>query len=192
MFLLFGETVKVKVINDGVFDCPICKSQQTYINIQEKDYFTLMFIPTFPTSVHAEYWLCRNCKNTFDPNYLEQPAYFSGLQMIYAYLINQYGYSLCSTKAKQLYFEITSFEWQQEAMKSALVNIGDWDTLVKRLKQHKVTIDYSGRCEIIAGVIQLIFSMEKDSYESRVQINLLGSYLDVDSVFIDQVIRNYQ
>ncbi len=112
--------------------------------------------------------------------------------MFYAHLINQYGYSLYSTKAKQLYLEITSFEWQQEAMKSALVNISDWDTLVKRLKQHKVTIDYSGRCEIIAGVIQLIFSMEKDTYESRVQINLLGSYLEVDSVFIDQVIRNYQ
>jgi hypothetical protein len=191
MIFLFGEKIKASVTLTGEFKCSICRSEQRFSDIQEKGYFTFMFVPTFPTSVHAEYRFCHQCENTFDIDFLTQPAYVSILQMILSYLINQYRTEQAKQQAIDLHERATGLEWDQEHLVLALSQIADWDALVKLIKRHKKSTDYSNRIKIISAVIEYMANIETIEYESRVQINMLASHLEIDPQYVSKVLHAF-
>ena len=55
----------------GHFHCPQCQSEQPYRHVRVATYFTLYFIPLFPTQEHGQYVRCERCTSTFRDEVLE-------------------------------------------------------------------------------------------------------------------------
>jgi hypothetical protein len=189
VIFLFGEKIKASIVKEGTFNCPICHSQQSYSDVQEKGYFTLMFIPTFPISVHAQYRLCHQCQNSYDIDFLDQPAYVSLLQMVLSYLLNQYGTQHAKTIAAEIHQDETSLEWSQEKIQEAVTEVKNWETLVKCIKRHRKNANYESRCKVLIGVVAFIAKIEPINYESRVQINMIASHLEIDPLDVNQIVN---
>lgn len=70
-FIVWGSTNKEQVLERGRFFCPSCASTQPYHLVRIRRFFTLYFVPLFPTSTLAEYAACRGCERSFDPQILD-------------------------------------------------------------------------------------------------------------------------
>ena len=54
----------------GQFNCPVCAQQHSYQQKRVRRFFTLYFIPLFPTSTLGQFVECSTCKGTFEPSVL--------------------------------------------------------------------------------------------------------------------------
>ncbi|HWE36739.1 MAG TPA: zinc-ribbon domain-containing protein [Isosphaeraceae bacterium] len=62
MFILvWGSRVRVIDLGSGDFHCPECDQSRTYSHRRVARYFTLFWIPLFPTANLGEYVECRTC-----------------------------------------------------------------------------------------------------------------------------------
>ena len=57
-------------MQSGQFYCPRCATLRPYDLLRVSKYFTLYFIPLFPTSTLGEYVECKVCFTTFKPEVL--------------------------------------------------------------------------------------------------------------------------
>ena len=69
--IFWGSKARTFIESDGNFYCPECDDYKAYEFKKVKKYFTLYFIPLFPTSDLGEYIECGECKSTFKENVLE-------------------------------------------------------------------------------------------------------------------------
>jgi len=180
MFFVFGEQIVPKVMEEGSFECPVCGCRQDYLHIQEKSYFTLMFIRTFPLTVRADYLLCKQCENSFDPDNKSQAAFVSGIQMAFAFLISQYSADEATIVARDVHQSFCGIEWAANELKAALSAIYDWSSFQKRIKQHSAFVNYQGRLKVIEACLNLLHSVSHMTHDDRVLINMIGSALEVD------------
>jgi hypothetical protein len=65
--IIWGTEARDKQITTGVFHCPACHASSAYSHQRVAQYFTLYFIPLFPTSTLAEYVRCMRCSSEFQP-----------------------------------------------------------------------------------------------------------------------------
>ena len=65
--IIWGSKAKERTVGGGVFFCPGCRLDAAYQSIRVSRYFTLYFIPLFPTSTLGEYVKCNSCSSTFNP-----------------------------------------------------------------------------------------------------------------------------
>jgi hypothetical protein len=63
--IIWGSKAKESQIGMGTFFCPHCMIESPYAHMRVSRYFTLYFIPLFPTSALAEYVRCGTCKAQF-------------------------------------------------------------------------------------------------------------------------------
>lgn len=70
MFIIFGASEKGERVGGGQFQCPVCKTTQSYVLMQGRRYFSLFFIPVVPLDRTGEYVVCDGCKSKFDPRVL--------------------------------------------------------------------------------------------------------------------------
>lgn len=62
MFFIFGIGPKTIKTNKGQFLCPVCKSDSAYEVKQQRNYFSLFFIPLIPLSKAKQgQVVCLNC-----------------------------------------------------------------------------------------------------------------------------------
>lgn len=62
MFFIFGIEPKTIKTNKGQFLCPVCKSDSAYEVKQQRNYFSLFFIPLIPLSKAKQgQVVCLNC-----------------------------------------------------------------------------------------------------------------------------------
>ena len=62
MFFIFGVGPKTKVIEKSQFSCPVCRSRTQYELKQQRNYFSLFFIPLIPLSkAKASLVKCLHC-----------------------------------------------------------------------------------------------------------------------------------
>ena len=71
MLFIWGFKGIRKRLSDGQFYCPDCGDYRQYILFMVRRWFTLYFIPLFPTSKLGEYVECQTCKSTFNERVLE-------------------------------------------------------------------------------------------------------------------------
>lgn len=71
MFIIWGSRNRERKINNGNFNCPDCGARRQYEHKQVKSWFTLYWIPIFPTGTLAEYIQCNTCSNAYDVGVLE-------------------------------------------------------------------------------------------------------------------------
>lgn len=69
--LIWGSKARTKTEDQGEFYCPECKDYKDYETKRVKKYFTIYFIPTFPTDDLGEYVECQTCESTFNKSILE-------------------------------------------------------------------------------------------------------------------------
>lgn len=68
--IIWGSRVRTKTIGQGNFYCPKCREQRAYLHKQAARYFTLYFIPLFPTQQLGEMIECQTCKVAFETGVL--------------------------------------------------------------------------------------------------------------------------
>lgn len=68
--IIWGSKGITGTTAQGNFNCPVCSSSQPYEQKRVRRFFTLYFIPIFPTSTLGEYVECRRCQGTFEPGIL--------------------------------------------------------------------------------------------------------------------------
>ena len=74
LLILFGTKDRRKVVTDGQFICPKCGVEKEYEVISVREWFTLFFIPIFPTANNEEreeFVECKACKSAYDIDVLE-------------------------------------------------------------------------------------------------------------------------
>ena len=61
IMIIWGSKAKESQIASGTFFCPNCMADSPYSHMRVSRYFTLYFIPLFPTSTLGEYVRCCSC-----------------------------------------------------------------------------------------------------------------------------------
>lgn len=69
-FIIWGSRNRVSVVGRGEFWCPNCGKRHPYVHKRAKRWFTLYFIPVFPTQDLGEFVECEECHMTFRPEVL--------------------------------------------------------------------------------------------------------------------------
>ncbi len=68
--IIWGSKPITGTLGAGNFNCPVCTRNQQYDQKRVRRFFTLYFIPLFPTSTLGQYVECRSCQGTFEPGIL--------------------------------------------------------------------------------------------------------------------------
>ena len=73
LLILFGTKDRREMIAEGQFVCPKCGVERDYEVISIKEWFTLFFVPVFPTANNEEreeFVECKTCKKAYDVDVL--------------------------------------------------------------------------------------------------------------------------
>jgi hypothetical protein len=68
--IIWGSTGKEKTIASTQIYCPQCRNHAPASHVRVSRYFTLYFIPLFPTETLGEYVRCQQCQGQFNTNVL--------------------------------------------------------------------------------------------------------------------------
>jgi hypothetical protein len=69
--IIWGSKGKETILETGDFHCPQCGTGRKYQRVKLQRYFTLYFIPLFPTKDLAEYVKCAFCQRAYDFDVLQ-------------------------------------------------------------------------------------------------------------------------
>ena len=69
--IIWGSCSKEKTIERHEFFCPKCRDDSIGEHVRVSRYFTLYFIPLFPTSTLGEYIRCDHCDGEFNTTVLD-------------------------------------------------------------------------------------------------------------------------
>jgi hypothetical protein len=69
--IIWGSKGKEKLLSEGLFFCPKCRTDRSYKQKRVSKYFTFYFIPLFETKNLGEFVECQVCKSGYDPKILE-------------------------------------------------------------------------------------------------------------------------
>ena len=69
--IIWGTRGQENVAGQGQFWCPGCSQSVPYVHKKIQRYFTLYFIPLFPTSTVAEFIECQYCRGKFQLGVLQ-------------------------------------------------------------------------------------------------------------------------
>jgi hypothetical protein len=70
MFIIWGNRTRTTEIGMGQFTCPLCRTMQIYTRKRITQYFTLYFIPLFPTGTVGDVVQCKKCLRNWKPEVL--------------------------------------------------------------------------------------------------------------------------
>ncbi len=69
--IIWGSRAKESVVGPTEFFCPRCRTEVPGEHVRVSSYFTLYFIPLFPTSTLGEYVRCDECQGEFNMSVLD-------------------------------------------------------------------------------------------------------------------------
>ncbi|WP_435276190.1 hypothetical protein ACMAZF_04035 [Psychrobium sp. nBUS_13] len=200
MFILMGETEKVAPVEQGNFDCPTCKSQQTYAHHQSTAYFTVFGISVAKLNSLANYVICQQCHCCFDPQILDKPSQHSQaldhmvLFRVLNYLLSGYGDTIHSRqRLQQIYQETTSNEKSNIDIdnEQSIINSGSAPTL-PFLTQYKHLLSLEKKHQIVVAAFSFADGSCLMEHHDRVRLNTIGSSLDLSLPEIEYLIVNNQ
>lgn len=74
MLFIWGFRARFKTIREGLFHCPVCKSDQAFRERSARRWFTFFFIPIIPLKELGTVIECQNCEKQFDEEVLGIPT----------------------------------------------------------------------------------------------------------------------
>ncbi|MGB0897907.1 MAG: hypothetical protein ACPGSN_01565 [Psychrobium sp.] len=200
MFILMGETEKVAPVEQGDFNCPTCKSKQTYAHHQSTAYFTVFGISVAKLNSLANYLICQQCHCCFDPQILHKPSqHLQALDHVVLfrvlnYLLSGYGDTIHSRqRLQQIYQEATSSEKSNTDIdhEQSIINSGSAPTL-PFLTQYKHLLSLEKKHQIVVAAFQFANGSCLMEHHDRVRLNTIGSSLDLSLPEIEYLIVNNQ
>lgn len=69
--IIWGSKAKQHTVGNGNFFCPQCRQDAAFQHLRVSRYFTLYFIPLFPTSTLGEAIQCNHCGGQFNTSILQ-------------------------------------------------------------------------------------------------------------------------
>jgi len=69
--IIWGWRTLTSTVFRGSFFCPECAQQRAYSRRRMRRFFTLYFIPLFPTKTLGEYIECDACKSAYKDKILD-------------------------------------------------------------------------------------------------------------------------
>ena len=67
LLIVFGISSKQKAKPAGTFQCPVCRTRRTYVELRRSRRFTLFFVPVLPLgSSRLGRVVCATCGSEFD------------------------------------------------------------------------------------------------------------------------------
>ncbi|NDJ78573.1 MAG: zinc-ribbon domain-containing protein [Chloroflexi bacterium] len=69
--IIFGSSLRHKVLAEGEFFCPNCKTRRAYKHKRASRFFSVYFIPVVPIGKAGEYVECQGCGLKFETAVLE-------------------------------------------------------------------------------------------------------------------------
>jgi hypothetical protein len=72
--LIFGVRVRWKTLAEGMFHCPNCGVDRSFLRRSARRWFTLFVIPIVPMKVLGEFVECSECHTRFQPSVLDTPT----------------------------------------------------------------------------------------------------------------------
>jgi hypothetical protein len=73
-FIVWGSKIIEKKLGQGVFFCPDCYKETTYSHIKLQKWFTLYWIPLFPTKTLDTVVKCDKCTTMYKERILDIQA----------------------------------------------------------------------------------------------------------------------
>ncbi|HEY3873266.1 MAG TPA: TerB family tellurite resistance protein [Actinocrinis sp.] len=73
-FIIWGFRTRFKTIMTGTFFCPRCGGDRPFEKRMAKRWFTLYYIPLFPTKELGEQIKCGVCNTSYNPTVLNRPT----------------------------------------------------------------------------------------------------------------------
>lgn len=70
--IIFGWRSRTSIESTGTFDCPVCQQNQPHAITRSRPWFTLFFIPIFPTGGGSSSLVCGGCQSVLDPDRMYQ------------------------------------------------------------------------------------------------------------------------
>lgn len=88
-FIIWGSRGLTSTVESGQFYCPNCDADVDYDLKQVRPYFTLFFIPIFPTGEGQRYVQCAQCQQMFVERVLAMRPGVATAETLFAQLENE-------------------------------------------------------------------------------------------------------
>ncbi|GLP96180.1 zinc-ribbon domain-containing protein [Paraferrimonas sedimenticola] len=192
MLFLLGEKIVSKTEPVGTFDCPICKGSKRVLKVEDKSYFTLFLIRTFPLDTVAEYTHCEGCGHAFASKDASEPSYFEPLKTIIAYLVAGFGLEENIETVSAIYTVSTGKDISRQELYSAMAAIQQNNQLHEDLKQDAKSLSWVDKVSMIEAAYLVVFTAGEVNYEERLQVNLLANALGIGIEGVNEIIKGLQ
>jgi len=121
MFIIYGTRGNFSDLSRGEFDCPHCRNHTSYRLREVKRYFTLFFLPIFPTGSGLRFVECDSCGSQFNEAVLKSsPATPQDDELLLLVAVRQLRDGLSVEEVRD---QLTEAGEHREKMESLLVKM---------------------------------------------------------------------
>jgi len=190
MLFFIGEQTVTRIVDEGIFACPVCAKEQPYQRFVETSYFTLLSIRLLPLRNLADYHQCGSCGNAFHPSELNEPAYQKGVRRVLEYIIVGYDMSDHQDSAQEIFLKLCDRPFKQEEIdrEISIIEKGEEDVF-SFLKKLAFRVNVRGKQQIIEAAFLMTYACCEIQHDDRLRINMMGSALGVSLAFVEAVIN---
>lgn len=196
MFVLMGETEKTSPVQHGLFNCPICQSQQHYSHHHSTAYFTIFGISVAQLNTLSDYLSCDECSSCFSPQILDNPQAFSDATdhrlflRVLCYLLSGYGDTVQSrNRLLDIYRVVTSqIKTPSDVTQELTIIESGHSPTLPFLTQHSHLVSAAKKHQLVIAAYQFANGSCLMEHHDRVRINTIGSSLGLSLPEIEYLI----
>ncbi len=188
MIILLGEKIVARVKSSGEFNCPVCTSHNGYKRIEERNYFTVLFLPVYPLGVVADYVQCDKCGYSFAPNSQFIAGHFEGIRLVIAYLLLGYGLDAREETAIEIYELVTDQLWPKGELHALVNQISRGLDVISQLQTIAFNLNAQGAWKVVEAAYLMTYACCEIQYRDRLRVNQIGAALGVSLAEINQLV----
>jgi len=190
MFFLFGEQIRIKLLGEGRFDCPVCGDTQQYRRLAEVNYFTLFLLPIAPISRLADYCQCAGCGSSFDPDGHLEPAYLGGVRRALVYIMMGYRMDDHKGTVRELWQKLTGAAIDDSEIEMEMKDIRDsGEDIFSFMKAQAYHLNTLGKEKVLEAAFLMTYACCEIEHQDRLRVNLIGSALGVPLEFVEAIVN---
>ena len=190
MLFLFGEQIKSESIEEGVFNCPVCRDQQRYQRVVETNYFTVFMLPVLAITKLADYCQCAICGSSFDPGDYAQPAANIGVKRALVYIMMGYEMEAHKNTVAKLYKIITHFNLADSDIVAEMRHISDdHNDLFSFMKSLAPKLNIQGKQKVLEATFLMTYVSCEIEHSDRLRVNLVGNALGLPLEYVEAMIN---
>ena len=142
MIIWGSKAVTGTVVGSGQFHCPACATPRSFEQKRVRRFFTLYFLPLFPTSTLGQYVECRGCQGTFEPSVLsyDPAAEIQRAEALFMTAVKQIMIHLCLADGTIDQSELAQIQAVYEELTGSRLSEGSLREEIKAISQSPPTL----------------------------------------------------